>query len=493
MNPVRRLTWWLVTVLAARTVLSGAAGPDLRLVNAAKEGDREGVRRLLQQKLDVNAPYGDGTTALHWAAYRDDADLVRVLIAAGADVNARNDVGATPLWAAVSNRGTAAVEALLGAKADPNLALPSGESPLMTAAQSGDLRAVTMLLKAGADVNAQEQVRGQTALIWAVSRQHPEIVKALVEGGANLQARSSVRTQVVNRGGDGNNAGTSANPPDIFKIPQGGYTPLLFAARQGDVESARILLAAGASANDTAPFGLSALTLAAHSGNGPVAQLLLEHGADPNAPGVGYTALHAAILRGDQAVVRALLDRKADANAPVIEASYARRTSADYQLPKSVVGATPYWLAARYHEPEMMRALAAHGADARFVMTDGSTAVMAAVAGSARRSRVAGSFAEDAPDAAARLLETVSAAVSAGADVNAANAGGDTALHLAAGRGMDGVIEALVAHGARLDVRNKKDQTPLALAAGAATPSQGRGPAPKPSTAALLRKLGAVE
>lgn len=479
-----------LAAFAATVSLAGAGLPDLRLVDAAKRSDADAVRRLLAQKVDVNAPYGDGTTALHWAAHRDDAELTRLLVAAGANVDARNDVGATPLWAATSNRGTGALEVLLGAGANPNLALPNGETPLMTAARSGDLKAVKLLVAKGADVNAQEHARGQTALMWAVSQQRPDVVKVLVEAGADIHRRSSVRTQVVNRGGDGNNALTSANPPDIFRIPQGGYTALLFAARQGDVESARALIAAGANPNDSAPVGLGALTLAAHSGNGPVAQLLLEHGADANAPGVGYTALHAAILRGDLPLVTALLDREADPDAAVREASYARRTSADYQLPKTMVGATPLWLAARFHEPAMVRALVARGAKTDVSMKDGATIVMAAVLGSSRRTRVAGSFVEDPADADVRLLETARAVLATGSDVNAANAAGDTALHLAAARGQDAVIQVLVEKGARLDARNQKNQTPLALAESG---GGGRGPSPKASTAPLLRKLGAAE
>lgn len=489
MDPVRRLALSCLAVLAASVALSGAGASDTRLVDAAKRSDTDAVRRLLAQKADVNTTHGDGTTALHWAAHRDDAELASLLIAAGANVNAPNDVGATPLWAATSNRGTAAVEVLLRAKANPNLALPSGETPLMTASRSGDLRAVTLLVAAGASVNAREHARGQTALMWAVSQQHSDVVKVLVDARADVHLRSNVRPQVVNRGGDGNNSLTSANPPDIFTIPQGGYTALLFAARQGDLESTRTLLAAGANANDTAPFGLSALTLAAHSGNGPVARLLLERGADANAPGVGYTALHAAILRGDLPLVTALLDHAADPNTPVLEASYARRNSADYQLPKAMIGATPLWLAARFHEPDMIRTLADRGANARVVMKDGSTIVMAGVLGGSRRNRVAGSFVEEPADADQGLLASVRSAVAAGADVTGANAAGDTALHLAAARGQDAVVQLLVENGASVDARNKKHETPLALAE-----SGGAGPraAVRRSTAALLRKLGAT-
>jgi ankyrin repeat protein len=491
-----RLGLSLVSIFVANVSLIAAPAADPRLVEAAKRQDKTAVGALLKQKVDVNSAYGDGTTALHWAAYWDDAELAGMLIAAGANVDARNDVGATPLWAGVSNGGTAVVESLIKAKANPNLVLPSGESPLMTAARSGNTLAVRLLVGAGADLKAKESTRGQNALMWAVSQQHPDVVKVLVEAGADLHARSAERSQVVNRGGDGNNATISENPPDIFKIVQGGWTPLMFAARQGDVESARVLVAAGANVNDTSPFATSALVVAAHSGNTPVALLLLEHGADPNAAGAGYAALHAAILRGDTTLVKALLDHKADPNAPVVQATYARRTSADYQIPKPMVGATPLWLAAHFQELEMLRALVAHGADGRFVMPDGNTVLMAAVEGTVIRARTPGLQVDEGVDAGQRLLDSVTIAITGGADVNAADEAGNTALHLAAGRGADNIIPLLVEKGAAIDAKNKKGQTPLAMTEGAGPSAQNpnrRGRGAKPSTAELLRKLGATQ
>ena len=363
----------LLTALALEGAALGAFGADTRLVEAAKQGDKAAVRALLKQGVEVSTPQGDGATALHWAAYWDDLETTELLIRAGAPVNAANDEGATALWVACANSSAAIVEKLLSAKADPNLGLPSGETPLMTAARTGKVAAVKSLVAHGAQINVKEKLRGQTALMWAVSQRHPEVAKTLIEAGADIQARSKVRPSVLNVGGDGNNSLTSSNPPDPIDVEQGGYTPLLFAAMQGDLESARLLVAAGADVNDTSPFGTSALVVAAHSGQGAVGRFLLEKGANPNAAAAGYAPLHAAILLGDVELVKSLVAHGADPNAPLMRPTPYRRTSADLRLDKTLVGASPFWLAARYSEPQIMQALVAGGANPLFVK-DGVTA-----------------------------------------------------------------------------------------------------------------------
>jgi ankyrin repeat protein len=215
----------------------------------------------VKQHFDVNARQPDGATALHWAAHWDDLEAADLLIHAGANVNAANDLAVTPLALSCENGNTAMVDKLLQAGAYPNAAVETGETALMTASRGGSLGAVEALLTRGADVNAKEPSRGQTALMWAVAQQHPAIVRALIEHGADIHARSHVRHVYVNRGGRSNG-----------EIEQGGFTPLLFAARQGDINSAELLLAAGANVNETAPDGTSALVVAAHSGHGRFAR-----------------------------------------------------------------------------------------------------------------------------------------------------------------------------------------------------------------------------
>jgi ankyrin repeat protein len=365
---------------------------------------------------------------------------------------------------------------------------------------------MSALIARGADVNATEPSHGQTALMWAVSRQRDAIVQKLIAAGADVHARSRVRrrtVQLATRYGDQNSV------RGVTEIDLGGFTPLLFAARAGNVESAAHLLAAGADLNVVAPNGASALVVAAHSGNGPVAAYLVERGADVNLAEAGYTALHAAILLGDLPLVRALVARGADPNASLAKGTPSRYYSKDYAFNENLVGATPIWLAARFGEPEMMRALAAGGADPHRTMKDGTTVLMSAIlptrgvgtfrAGD-RRERYQGPA-----DVAAKgegedeeiTVRTVTAALEIGADANAVNNEGDTALHLAAGLALNKVVQLLVDRGARLDVKNKRELTPL----GMATTNQLRGPLgvfgltleERKPTADLLRRLGATQ
>ena len=494
-------------------VLGVATGAGAQpVVDAARTADWAAVRALVEQGADVTTPQGDGTTALHWAGYWDEDGVAQLLLRAGADVNAANDLGVTPLSTACENGSAAMTRILLDAGANPNAVLSSGETLLMTAARTGNAAVVTQLLAAGADVDAAERGRGQTALMWAVAQRHVDVVAALLEYAPDLHTRTDVRTEVVKTSPE------PWNPDYIIDLPQGGYTPLLFATRVGDLASARLLVTAGADVNDTAPYGTSATVVAAHSGHGALAAFLLEQGADPNAAGAGYTALHAAILHKDDALVGALLAHGADPNAPVERSTPVRRDSIDYYLHPSYVGATPFWLAARFSAPAIMRLLAAHGADplvvhrpvywpgrlaesdGRAQVREGDTTVLMAAAGLGGRAPLVAvdrlnRIAESAPVRSTRrepdpvvreavTLEAVRVAAELGADVNAANTAGETALHAVAGRGYDTVVAYLVEQGARLDLTNRDNQTPLDLA---------RARRAGDSTIALLKRLGAGE
>ena len=336
--------------------LTGASAAEQPLADAAQYADWGVVRALVEEGADVTVRQGDGATALHWAAYWDEVELADLLVRAGADVNAANDLGVTPLWAAAENCSAAMVERLLDAGANPNAPLLSGETPLMTAARVGAVDVSRELLKAGADTAATGG-RNQTALMWAVAQRHADVVEALLAHGAAVDARSDVWTEVVKTTPE------PWNPEYVTEIPQGGYTPLLFAARVGDLASAKLLVAAGADVNDQPPYGTSATVVAAHSGHAGVAAFLLEQGADPNAAHAGYTALHAAILHKDATLARALLDHGADPAAPVKSSTPVRRDAVDFYLHPSYVGATPFWLAARFNAPDIMRLLLERGAD----------------------------------------------------------------------------------------------------------------------------------
>jgi ankyrin len=500
----RRHPGWLIVPVAVLCMAAGAA--EHRLADAVERQDARAIDALLTRKVDVNAPQPDGASALHWAAHHDDLVLVRRLIAAGANANAANDHGVTPLALACENRNAAIATALLAAGARPNAASASGETPLMIAVRAGAFEVVDALLVRGADVNVAEPSHGQTALMWAASRGHDRIVQRLIAAGADVKARSRVRRRTVQLNTRYSDQNTVRG---VTETDLGGFTPILFAARAGNVESTSSLLAAGANVNDTAPSGASALVIAAHSGNGAVAAYLAEHGANVNAAEAGYTALHAAILLGELPVVRALLAKGADPNAKLAKGTPSRYYSKDYAFNENLVGATPIWLAARFGEPEMMRALAAAGADLRFAMADGTTPLMTAIvptrglgtfrAGD-RRERYQGPAdvaAKGEGEDEAITFGAVAAALDLGADANAVNNDGDTALHMAAALALNKVVQLLVDRGAKLDMKNKRDVTPL----GMATSSQARGPLgifaltldERKSTAELLRRLGATQ
>ena len=329
------------------------------LIAAVRAGDRAAVRALLGTDVDVNATQPDGATALHWAVHREDVETAVRLIRAGADVGAANDLGVTPLFMACRRGQGPVVERLLAAGADPNDGLPSGETPLMAAARSGSLEAVDALVERGARVNGAEATRGQTALMWAVANRRPAVTRALLAHGADLAARTRTRRRVYNMGGS-RSAGSASRGIALEEVTEGGTTALLFAARSGDLESARLLVAAGADVHDTAGDGNTALAIAAHGGRASLAMYLLERGADPNAAPLGYTPLHAAVLRGtlrDRRVpnddpgagvplVRALLAHGADPNARLLHGTPVRRWSHDFAFMDRWVGATPSWLAA---------------------------------------------------------------------------------------------------------------------------------------------------
>jgi ankyrin repeat protein len=348
------------------------------------------------------------------------------------------------------NGSAAMVGRLLGAGANPNLALLLGETPLMIASRSGNPLVITQLIDKGANVNARGP-RGQTALMWAVSQQHPDAVKVLLARGADIHARSDMWSQMM--------AVPPHGKPEYNRlIPHGGDTALMFAARVGDLASVTLLLAAGANVNDADAWGVSATVLAAHSGFTEVVELLLDKRADPNAAGPGFTALHEAIMRRDEKMVSALLAHGANPNTPLQTWTPERRSSEDFNFAPALVGATPFWLAARFAEPDVMRLLVKHGADPLFVhrneyyaidlndrRTQATTALMAAVG-------IGGGRAWAQPDRAQRdalILESVRLAIELGVDVNAVNTDGRTALDAAKAFKLEPVVKLLVEKGAR--------------------------------------------
>lgn len=458
----------LFSALCALCVSGFASAADLRVVNAAQKGDRDAVRALLKARPDITAAQADGATALAWASYHDDLAMADLLIAAGAKVDAANEYGITPLWLACGNRSGPMVEKLLKARADANLAQWSGATPLMMCARTGNADAVRSLLARGAKVDAAEESQGQTALMWAASRSHPEVVQALVESGADVNAST-----------------------------KGGSTALMFAAQQGDIESARLLLAAEADINavtnaDATWVGDTPLLLAAASGHEAVAVLLLDKGADANAADeFGFTALHFSMMKslvqvsgvraGVPAVnfwstylyrdnmpglVKALLAHGANPNARITKYMggnklLSSRLNDPAKFSVREVGATPFLLAAHGHDTRIMRMLFKAGADPK-LGTEGDTTPLMMATG-LTRIRDFGAL-PYTPEQAGKVLEAVKLCMEMGADVNAANNVGLTALHGAAFGGLDEVVRVLVKGGANIDAKDAAGQTPLAKA-----------------------------
>ena len=441
-----------LTSLGLALVLIGAGQAGPPLIEAAKGGDWEAVRILLEQGADVGAAAPDGATALHWASYWDDVETAALLIRAGADVNAANDLGATPLWIASLNGSTDMVRSLLEAGGEPNAALLSGESPVMTASRTGNPQVVERLLASGADPNARA-VRGQTALMWAASQRHSDVVGVLLEHGADVHARSETWSQVMA-------VPPHSHPENQQSVPHGGNTALTFAARVGDLSSARMLVNAGADIDDADARGASVMVLAAHSGFVDLVEFVLDEGADPNAAEAGFSALHLAIMRRDENLGRQLLDHGADPNARITNWTPTRRASADWHIHPALIGATPFWLAARFTQPGFMRLLAEHGADPLFVHevhyvaasgsygaagTDEATTALMAALGMASR-RVRAFVGPDPAELEFLTLEAVRLVVELGVDVNATDLIGRT---VATARTYDSVTEFLAAEGAR--------------------------------------------
>ena len=476
--------------LLAAAALNAAAVSDA--ADAAERRDAATLHKLIGQHVRVNDPQADGTTALHWVAHWNDLESFTLLLRAGADAKAVNRYGATPLSEAATAGNAAMVEALLKAGADPNaLTTADGETVLMTAARAGQVEAVQVLVAHGANVNARENFRGQTALMWAAAERHPQMVKFLMDHGADWKVLSFDRNNVIPK----LSAASSITP-----MAKGGLTALDFAAREGDVDSARWMLDAGANINQLDADNTHALTIALMNKRYTFAKFLLERGANPNLADVrGRTPLYAAIDARDEDysampsrkdddplpsadIVQALLDHGANPNA-VLTRNLPGRSGMDSGDTALGPGTTPLMRAARAGDAEVMRMLLQKGADPKRQTEAGNDALLFAAGVGYRDKNTHGDE--------AGALESVKLAMAQGLDVHRANARGETPLHGAAYRGADSIVAYLVAQGARLDDKTKPGLTVLDYAMGKSITSQL--PVPHESTVALIRKLGGRE
>jgi ankyrin repeat protein len=451
-------SWLIGSMIAGATLFAATDAP---LANAVQKMDRTTVRYLLERRVGVNTSQPDGMTALHWAAYQDDLDLADRLLRAGADVRAVNKYGVTPLSLACTNGNVTMVERFIAAGGDVNSVLPGGETVLMTCARTGKVGAVRALITAGADVHAKESRGGQTALMWAAAEGHVEVLEALIQAGADFRTA----------------------------LPS-GFTPLLFAVRDGRIDAVKALLKAGADVNEVVKVGArpilplegatpiragaTPLLVAVTNAHYDLAVQLLDAGANPNADALGYTALHAIIRvrkpgAGDNdpapdgsgtlsstEFVKRLVARGANVNARMTKRANLTNTRF------SEIGATPFLLAAVTADAELMRTLAELGADPLAKNNEGTTALMAAAGVGAR------SPGEDA-GTEEEVLEAMDVALTLGADLNAVDSHGETAMHGAAYKNLPAAVKFLADKGAKIDIWNKKNEfgwTPLTIARG---------------------------
>jgi len=463
---MRTATWCLLATLPMWLPPGRAAAATSEVADAAMKGNRAAVQALLQRKADVNAPQVDGTTALHWAVRVDDLDMADRLLRAGARVSAANREGVTPMQLAAMNGSQQMIRRLLIAGADPNARLTQfGDTALMMAARTGKADAIASLLESGARINEKEAWGGTTALMWAAAERHPAAVKVLIDAGADVNARSSFVGAANGRGFEGRTPAASREDQTVEEFASGWLTPLMFAAREGDVETARLLLDAGADVNAIAGDGKDSLGLAIFNGNYEMASFLIDRKSDVNqADTQGFTPLFWAVDRRNMEtapnfpwmvtadplpLIEKLLEAGANPNALVNNTPRARMRAGSPRI----VFATALMRAAFAGDLELVKLLLAYEADPTIISKDGETMVEAAASLGFINGYQKGK-------SEAERLQVVKLFVELGADVNQADDYGITPLMAAANLGLTSIIQYLVDVGADLgayDLGKKND------------------------------------
>jgi ankyrin repeat protein len=480
----------LILLLA---LASGAAAAQGSLIDAARTGDHTAAIGLLAERADPNQTDPDGTTPLHWAVHHDDAELVLRLIEAGADVSAANDYGATPMSEAAITGNAAVLTALVDGGANVDSPNADGQTALMVVARGGNTAAAKLLIERGADINAREARKGQTALMWAVAQSHPEMVELLIASGAEVDARSTVNDweRMV-----------TAEPRQKNLMP-GGFTPLLYAARQGCLDCAKALIAAGAEVDLTDPDGVTPLISALLNAHFDTAKYLLEAGANVNKWDFwGRTPLYLAVdfntlphggrpdrLSLDDTTSLAMIDiliaAGANPNAQLKLFPPYRSLRMDRGADTTIdIGSTPLLRAARGADVAAIERLVAAGALVDLPQREGITPLMVAVGAGASSIDTRGKFRTELD-----ALATADALLAAGASINELDARGRTALHYAAAAGYTDVAKSLVEQGADLMAADTDGVTPLDAANGKLRGGRRGSNVAHPATAEALQGL----
>jgi ankyrin repeat protein len=446
------------------TILATTTLDGVRLVNAVKNRDQATVKTLLKQRVDPNAPDVDGTTPLIWAAHNGDSDTGKLLIAAGANVKATNRYGVSALIEAATLGDVAMMEALLKGGADPNSTYGAGETPLMLSARTGNLNAVKLLLDRGANVNGADEFKGYTPLMFAATENQPEVAKLLIEKGADVNAHSRHFEFGELK---------SASGGALMERAEGGMTPLQYAAREGNIETAKVLIDAGADVNAPEPqHDFTPMLIAIYNGKYDFASLLMERGAKVD-DGSLYMAIELRNMdtysnRPNPAetdrtltatdVIKMLLARGADPNQVFDKKPPQIQTQGTVTVPP---GATPFYRAVKAADVSVMRMLMEKGANVNIAIKTGGTPLMLAAGGGPARPQE-----DEVVDKAggADPVEVIKMILDAGADINAANDQESTALHLAAQKGSDKVVQYLISRGAKTDLKNKQAKTAAEIA-----------------------------
>ena len=492
----------LLAAVAAVSI-GAAGGSGVRVLDAVKQGNTAAVKALIAQKADVNAAEADGMTALHWAVRANDVPTVQMLLRAGAKVNAVSRYGMTPILLAAQNGDPTVVAALLKAGANPNSAMAEGETALMTAARTGNVDSIKLLVETGAKIDARENWQGQTALMWAAAQNNAAAVRTLVSLGADKNERSKLLSFPEFK--------WETSGMVVTVLPRGGWTPLMYAARDGAADAVTALADLKADLNASDPDGTTALMYAIINAHFDTAAILIERGADPNvADSTGTTALYSAV---DMHTMGPMLSRpspklvdKLD-SADIAKMLIAKGANVNARLKRPIIGrhhtptgdaslgegTTPLARAAKSNDLQLMKMLLDAGADPKITLKDRSTVLMISAAGGA----VVGAYAVAIPVTEESSIEAIRLCLDRGVDINAFNTNGTTAIHSAVQRGAEKVVKYLADNGAKLDMKNKQGRTPLDIAMGVGAAAgrggggnrRGGGGTPRETMATLLRSL----